>query len=142
MGSDSQRREISEDPGSPPSLSPQNTFDLCFDLFAYPLARLIRRMRRCEIMLLPLVGEWTLVDVVLTGHELVLFDVIENERSSSQSSALSSKNGGKGQYLHEVAKGRKIVSQFSLEEVDFINIEHRPVLRQACKSNASDVEDM
>lgn len=104
-----------------------------FDNFAYPKARLIRRMRRCERRLLPLFDEWMVVDVVLTSHELVLFDVLdETERSglNRASATIHLTNGGKGSYLCDVAKGRKIVSQFNLDDINFVDIEHRTAISQ------------
>ena len=103
------------------------TFDGWCDDFAYPMARLLRRMRRCERQLLPLLDEWVVVDVVLTSHELVLFDVRdENEQSGlfREPSTSNLNNGGKGSYLCDVAKGRKIVSQFNLDDVTFVGIDH------------------
>lgn len=46
----------------------KNSLGIVFDndQFSYPDAKLIRRMRRCERKMLPLLDQWTLVDVVLT----------------------------------------------------------------------------
>lgn len=92
--------------------------------------------------MLPFIGDWNVVDVVLTSHELVLFDVIDATDDLglvSQDTILSSTDGCKGMYLFEVAKGRKIVSQFNLDEIDFMDIEHRaPVPREEIESD--DVE--
>jgi len=103
-------------------------FGVTFDDFAYPKARLIRRMRRCERRLLPLLDEWMVVDVVITSHELVVFDVLDETgdlESTLENGVSSYKNGGKGLHLCDVARGRNIVSQFNLDEVDFVDIEHR-----------------
>ena len=97
-----------------------------FDDFSYPTSRLIRRMRRCERRLLPFLNEWNLVDVVLTSHELVIFDVYEE--LGYQVSDLEvdlTANGGKGLRLCDVAKGRKVLSHFDLDDIDFVDIEHR-----------------
>ncbi|KAL3801884.1 hypothetical protein ACHAW5_008670 [Stephanodiscus triporus] len=102
-------------------------------LFEYPKARLIRRMRRCQRRLLPFMDDWNVVDVVLTSHELVLFDVVDATDDLglvSQDTIFSSTDGCKGLYLSEVAKGRKIVSQFNLDEIDFMDIEHRAPIPQ------------
>ena len=94
--------------------------------FQYPTARLIRKMRRCESIMLPLVKNWIACDIVLTSHELILFDIdVENDSPTSQTDTLLGGNGGKGLYLHDVAKGRKVLSLFSLDEIDSIGIEHR-----------------
>mmetsp|Transcript_29879 Transcript_29879/g.44946 ORF Transcript_29879/g.44946 Transcript_29879/m.44946 type:complete len:711 (+) Transcript_29879:385-2517(+) len=103
-----------------------DSFGVVFDDFSYPSSRLIRRMRRCERRLLPFLDEWQVVDVVLTNHEIVLFDVYEESDYdiSGQEFNLST-NGGKGLRLCDVAKGRKILSQFDLDDIDFVDIEHR-----------------
>lgn len=46
----------------------RNSLGIVFDegQFSYPDSKLIRRMRRCERKMLPLLDKWTLVDVVLT----------------------------------------------------------------------------
>lgn len=99
------------------------SFGVVFEDFSYPSSRLIRRMRRCERRLLPFLDEWQVVDAVLTSHELVLFDV--KEESGFNFSNPEMTNGGKGLRLCDIAKGRKIVSQFDLNDVDFVDIEHR-----------------
>jgi hypothetical protein len=114
------------------------SFGVVFDDFSYPSSRLIRRMRRCERRLLPFLDEWHVVDAVLTNHELVLFDV--REESGYDIADLVNNlaaNGGKGIRLCDVAKGRKILSQFDLKDVDFVDIEHR--LATESDSN-SDIE--
>jgi len=133
--------EITSDTSSRGITSPLNSpatkryesddFGVTFDDFAYPKARLIRRMRRCERRLLPLLNEWMVVDVVITGHEVVLFDVLDETegRGSTPENAISTyNNGGKGLRLCDVAKGRKIMDQFNLDDVDFVDIEHRAAI--------------
>ncbi len=113
-------------------------FGVVFDDFSYPSSRLIRRMRRCERRLLPFLDEWQLVDVVLTSHELVLFDVYEDSDCDIFEPKIDiSNNGGKGLRLCDVAKGRKIVSQFDLDDIDFVDIEHR---LEAVSDSISDIE--
>ena len=109
-----------------------------FDDFAYPKARLIRRMRRCERRILPLLDEWILVDVVLTNHELILFDVVDDAETLPPGSP-SSNIGGKGLTLSDVAKGRNISSAFSLDDIDFVDIEHRAAIIRE-QGEAEDVE--
>ncbi|KAL7540630.1 hypothetical protein ACHAXR_010673 [Thalassiosira sp. AJA248-18] len=119
---------LSDTSGKVSLLSPEHKrydsddFGISFDDFAYPRSRLIRKMRRCERRLLPLLDEWMVVDVVLTSHELILFDVIDG---ADNLQSTPDTNGGKGLSLCDVAKGRKIVSQFSLDHLDFVDIEHR-----------------
>jgi hypothetical protein len=102
------------------------SFGIVFDDFSYPSSRLIRRMRRCERRLLPFLDEWQVVDAVLTNHELVLFDVREESGYDISDPEINlATNGGKGLRLCDVAKGRKILSQFDLDDIDFVDIEHR-----------------
>ena len=105
--------------------------------FEYPKARLIRRMRRCEMRLLPMGSEWNVVDVVVTSHELVLFD--GTNPTVDLGLLPSCTDGYKGWYLSDVAKGRKIVSQFTLDEIDFLDIEHRASIPRG-ESEGDDVE--
>lgn len=118
---------VTQAPATKPSLT--RTFGVSFDDFAYPRARLIRRMRRCERRILPYLDEWMLVDVVLTNHELVIFDVADNydsfARIDMSRNAVMSKSGGKGMRLCDVAAGRKILSQFELDDINLVDIEHR-----------------
>ena len=97
--------------------------EVSFDNFVYPKARLVRSMRRCEKRHLPLMDSWMVVDAVLTSHELVLFDVLDE--TDDLDLMLQDTHGYKGLHLSDVAKGRKIVSQFNLDEIDFVDIEHR-----------------
>ena len=121
---------------------PSGDFDWNFDDFAYPTARLIRRMRRCERLLLPLFDEWIVVDAALTSHELIFFSVLDDTEDVSLAPdhrICSFINGGKGLHLCDVAKGRRIVSQFNLDEVVGVDIEHRvPITHSGISSE--DVE--
>jgi hypothetical protein len=91
----------------------RDTHIRCDDRFAYPNARLIQKMRRCEMRLLPLVNEWEMVDVVITKHELILFDV----QSVSDINIIDTctKYGGKRSRLCSVAEGRKVMDKVSKE---------------------------
>jgi len=126
--SDTSSRAIS--PIKSPALGAyqSDNFDISFDDFAYPKARLIRRMRRCERRLLPYSNEWMVVDVVLTSHELILFDALDGTEVSQTSENNAATNGGRGMALSDVAKGRKILDQFTLDDIDFVDIEHRPAV--------------
>ena len=96
------------------------------DRFAYPNARLIRRMRRCEMRLLPLVNKWAIVDVVVTKHELVLFDV--DSTPDADALRIFTKSGGKQLRLCSIAKGRKVMDKVSNENdasaINFSTKEH------------------
>lgn len=66
----SDNAEVSEIASQRGTKSPalKNSLGIVFDenVFAFPSSKLIRRMRRCERKLLPLLDKWMLVDVVLT----------------------------------------------------------------------------
>ena len=118
------------------------TFDDLRDDFAYPKARLIRRMRRCERRLTPLLDEWMAVDAVLTTHELILFDVLDEGEDGLDSTLKTSHHDGfKELHLCEVAKGRKIVSQFALDDIDFVDIEHRAAVPLDNDNDEEDIEN-
>ena len=51
--------------------------------FTAPNARLIRNLRRCEFRLLPVLTEWTVVDVAITKYEIVLFEVRKREHEEN-----------------------------------------------------------
>ncbi|KAL3802312.1 hypothetical protein HJC23_007137, partial [Cyclotella cryptica] len=119
--------EITSNCGTtPPAL--KNSFGIVFDqnIFAFPSSKLIRRMRRCEGKLLPLLDKWMLVDVVLTNHELVIFEVPDDDSLPlrTTNSAISFSDGGRGLSLVDVAIGRRVLSQFLIDDIDFIDIEH------------------
>jgi hypothetical protein len=128
------------------SFSKPAVFRTSFDQFFYPKSRLICRMRRCERRLLPLMDEWMVVDVVITKHEIVLFDVVNeiDDRWDATLDSLDSSEGFRGLCLcdvaaHMCANGRKIVSQLNLSEIDFIELEHRyPITHEGIE--AYDVE--
>ena len=115
---------------SPPKLHKRyesDDFGISFDDFAYPKSRLIRRMRRCERRILPLLDEWMLVDVVITNHELIIFEVNKTD-STELLPECAATNGGKGLYVSDVARGRQISSTFNIEDIDFVDIEHRAAI--------------
>eukprot|EP00546_Thalassionema_frauenfeldii_P019785 CAMPEP_0178903366 /NCGR_PEP_ID=MMETSP0786-20121207/5117_1 /TAXON_ID=186022 /ORGANISM="Thalassionema frauenfeldii, Strain CCMP 1798" /LENGTH=1103 /DNA_ID=CAMNT_0020574729 /DNA_START=1039 /DNA_END=4350 /DNA_ORIENTATION=+ len=98
-----------------------------------PNARLVRNMRRCDHKILPLLDKWTTVDVVMTKYEIVYFDVndidnlqdkreIENFTKNVRQALIATK-GGKGLRLSDVAFGRKIIGQLSLDDIEAVAIE-------------------
>eukprot|EP00978_Attheya_sp_CCMP212_P002505 scaffold5101_cov56-Attheya_sp.AAC.3 len=102
--------------------------------FVNPNARLIRRMRRCERRLPPMLDKWAVVDIVLTNYEMVYFDAggvdFENDDKTSSDpmqhsvlEALIATNGGKGLRLRDVTVGRKIVGHLELSRLDTIQVE-------------------
>lgn len=119
-------------------------FGMSFDdQFSYPNARLIRRMRRCEMRLIPLVNQWVVVDVVITSHELILFDSVENEdglRLMPTDFSAFNNNGGRNARLCDIARDRKVLDKFNLEDVDFVDIEHRKPSTEG--NDVTDQEDI
>eukprot|EP00550_Attheya_septentrionalis_P002838 CAMPEP_0198292428 /NCGR_PEP_ID=MMETSP1449-20131203/11992_1 /TAXON_ID=420275 /ORGANISM="Attheya septentrionalis, Strain CCMP2084" /LENGTH=1551 /DNA_ID=CAMNT_0043991461 /DNA_START=169 /DNA_END=4821 /DNA_ORIENTATION=+ len=102
--------------------------------FVNPNAKLIRRMRRCERRLPPMLDKWAVVDIVLTNYEMVYFDAggvdFENDDKTSSDpmqhsvlEALIATNGGKGLRLRDVTVGRKIVGHLELSRLDTIQVE-------------------
>jgi hypothetical protein len=85
-------------------------------------------MRRCDRKLLPLLEEWTAVDVVMTKFEIVYFDASDSESESgayaaSIREALTATHGGKGLRLKDVAEGRKVVGHLAISSIDTIHVE-------------------
>jgi hypothetical protein len=98
---------------------------------AFPNARLVRSMRRCDRKLLPILDEWTVVDVAVTHLEIVYFDATDVDDSSSHQDALLeitrnafvSTKGGKGLRLADAAKGRRVVGRMLLQEIATVFVE-------------------
>ena len=91
---------------------------------AFPNARLVRSLRRCDKKLLPILDEWVVVDVAVTRFEIVYFDAVEAESSIDQKAVLAetrqlliSTKGGKGLRLADVAKGQRVVGRMLLEDI-------------------------
>ena len=60
---------------------------------------------------------------LIRTHELVILEVLDDDlHSAGPSGALG--DGGKGLSLKEAVIGRKVVSKFLIDEIDFIDIEH------------------
>eukprot|EP00977_Amphora_coffeiformis_P009508 scaffold2193_cov171-Amphora_coffeaeformis.AAC.14 len=100
--------------------------ELDVSIFDAPNARLLRSMRRCERKLLPILDQWTVVDVVITRFEIVYFDAVGVDAACPNTSvfeALSATKGGKGLRLCDVAAGRRVVGHLSLSDITSINVE-------------------
>ena len=106
--------------------------------FTCPSGRLVRSMRRCDRMLLPIINSWAVVDVVLTRFEIVYFDAATVDKESvgdgagAIKQALSATKGGKGLRLCDVAEGRKVVGHIELSEIESVTVEREmPALGDA-----------
>ena len=100
--------------------------------FDRPNAPLIRSMRRCNFKLFPLVNDWQLVDVALTEHEIVWFnvsiDIFELSESDkvlllSVKDKMKANNGGKSLRLCEVAFGRTVIGRLSLSNLQQASVQ-------------------
>lgn len=77
--------------------------------------------------------EWTTVDVVMTDHEIVYFEVSDVDdvsltpelihRRETTKVALQATRGGKGLRLIDVAAGRKVVGRLDLSEITEVHVE-------------------
>jgi len=104
--------------------------------FLRPVASLVRSMRRCECIWkwMKSTNEevWDLVDVVLTEHEIVWFNIQDDvtswdegqsQRKENIKNAISAKKGGKGLRLCDVADGREVLGRLELNDIDRIKIQ-------------------
>lgn len=89
-----------------------------------PTARLVRSMRRCGRKLLPILDNWTAVDVVMTRFEMVYFDATDDMEKTSECvrEALAATHGGKGLRLCDIAAGRRVVGHLLLADVKTIHV--------------------
>jgi len=105
-------------------------------LFA-PNVHVARSMRRCQWKLMPILKYWSLVDVVMSKYELVLFEAndIDSSRSSHDAvekeicvhKALVATKGGKGLLMRDVVLGRKIVGHVNFTDITSVTIDrHLP----------------
>jgi len=100
--------------------------------FEFPNARLVRSMRRCERKLIPLLDKWSLVDVVLTKHEMVYVHISENDGSDRHEQlreagkmALKATKGGRGLRLCDVVAGRKVIGHLTFSEIISVHVERK-----------------
>lgn len=140
---------------SPPNLGPQKSmmFEIKSDpevvsdefIFTSANARLICSMRRCDRMFLPLLDQWTCVDVVMTRFEIIYFDAVGvDERVGLNSAqegirqALIATRGGEGLRLGDVAVGRHIVGRLAIEDIASIHVERTGPSSRRCGGGDSD----
>lgn len=98
--------------------------------FTRPASVLIRSMRRCQCKLLPLLDEWTTVDIVLTKYEIVWFDVSKAKsphemdvRTENVRGAMRATKGGKGLRLCDVAAGRTVLGHMPVTDIDNVKVQ-------------------
>eukprot|EP00555_Chaetoceros_dichaeta_P012134 CAMPEP_0198258792 /NCGR_PEP_ID=MMETSP1447-20131203/8120_1 /TAXON_ID=420782 /ORGANISM="Chaetoceros dichaeta, Strain CCMP1751" /LENGTH=1362 /DNA_ID=CAMNT_0043946001 /DNA_START=42 /DNA_END=4130 /DNA_ORIENTATION=+ len=98
--------------------------------FTRPASVLIRSMRRCQCKLLPLLDEWTTVDIVLTKHEIVWFDASKarsphemDDRTDNVRGAMKATKGGKGLRLCDVAAGRTVLGHMPVTDIDNVKVQ-------------------
>lgn len=98
-------------------------------IFSSPQERLLRSMRRCDRKFLPILDEWSVVDVVMTRFELVYFaaeDVDDGGLDKAGQEALENlqnTKGGRGLRLESVAKGRRVVGHVQLSDITQVHVE-------------------
>lgn len=86
-------------------------------------------MRRCDRKFLPILNEWTVVDVVMTRFEIVYFDPIDvdkvvlDQATEDVRQAMMQTDGGRGLRLCDVATGRRVVGRMDLSEISSAFVE-------------------
>ena len=112
-----------------------------------PNAPLVRSMRRCDRMLLPILNKWTVVDVVLTRFEMVYFDVSDvdlpaetNTAMEATRQALLATKGGRGLRLCDVALGRRVVGHLELSEIERVTVEREMPAESNATQNSQNEE--
>ena len=126
--------------------------------FVAPNSRLLRSMRRCDKKLLPLLNTWTTVDVVMTKHEIVYFDVADIDcidsitypdpsmkRIQNVRQALIATKGGQGLRLRDVAFGRRVVGRQELSLVESVYVTrvlpHEEIRPDECAIRSDALDD-
>jgi hypothetical protein len=92
--------------------------------FKAPNARLVRSMRRCDRKVLPILNDWTAVDVIMTKYEMVYFDATDKAADTGLLEALKATRGGKSLRLKDVAIGRRVVGHLEFSEIESVLV-HR-----------------
>ena len=116
-------------------------FDLCTYPFDFPNAKIIRSIRRCDRMYLPLLKKWTTVDVILTKHEMVYLDVCDHDESlqSEKTIAMNLKQlietkGGRGLRLCDVTAGRRVLGHLNFADIVKVGVEREMPTRAKSKA--------
>jgi len=116
--------------------------------FIRPASVLIRSMRRCQCKLLPLLDEWTTVDIVLTKDEIVWFDVSKASypheldiRLENVKGAMRATKGGKGLRLCDVAAGRTVLGHMPITDIDNVKVQRLYGICRMKSSNENNDEE-
>jgi len=115
--------------------------------FIRPEAPLIRKMRRCQCKLLPLLDEWQVVDVILTKYELVWMEpksIAETSETHYKGQTLSADNGGRGISLCDAVHGRNVIGRLPTSDIFHIKVQRFPPadLSNTCTSEENAEDDM
>lgn len=113
-----------------------------------PFSLVVRSMRRCDRMFIPLLKTWIPVDVVMTKHEIVYFsttvyvdedgDEVRNQADSAGYvflERLKQTKGGKGLRLSDVATGRKVVGNLKMSDIRTVKVERVEPSSSALSNN-------
>ncbi len=119
-------------------------------IFERPYSQLVRSMRRCYSKYPLLDDEWHLVDVALTEHELIWFDVKvedtklsapEMEEMQSIQEVMKTTNGGENMRLCDISMGRTVLGRFSLSDLQYAIVQ-RSSMRQLLNDTDSSKENL
>lgn len=116
--------------------------------FEFPRAQIIRSIRRCDRMYLPLLKQWSTVDVILTKHELVYVQIQDQDDESMADTmqraksmqALMETKGGQGLRLCDVTRGRKILGHLNLDDIVTVRVEREMVSSKVKAIGMGDVD--
>ena len=116
--------------------------------FEFPRAKIIRSIRRCDRMYLPLLKKWSPVDVILTKHELVYVQIQDQDDESMADTmqraksmqALMETKGGKELRLCDVTRGRKILGHLNLDDIETVRVEREMVSNKVKANGVDDVD--
>jgi hypothetical protein len=124
-----------------------------FTTLEFPNARIIRSVRRCDRMYLPLLKTWSAVDVILTEHEMIYVDItdpdgatVDPARAGACREALVATKGGKGLRLCDIAASRRVVGHLSLSDITGVYVDRElPTVTASRNSKEAvdvDIEEM
>lgn len=142
---DKNRLTLSVVPGGVDQENTMEKLELCTYPFECPSAQIIRSVRRCDRLYLPLLSKWSSVDVILTKHEMIYLDVDDNDectiagktRARSMQQLIKT-NGGLGMRLCDVTAGRRVLGHMSFADIVKVGVEREMAARVKSKG----IEDL